>query len=161
MPLQTATPDRIRRSIREAEYARVSDPAVLIARPAAQDGFANVREGFFDNVADAQILMDELAGELMQNRYREAIETDTPFRLGQDLPLTPEIPRVLAIDQSTGFAQLMFIKGVSIDLGSDRNSIEVIGTGEETADTLLGLDDGDGILLLDDDTDGTSGLILG
>jgi hypothetical protein len=127
MPLQTATPARIRRSIREAEYARTSNPAVLVARPGASDGFAQPREGFFDATADAQVLLDELAAQLTSNRVREAIETDTPFSLGQSLPLTPTIPRARAIDQSTGFDRTMFIKGVSIDLGSSRNSIEVIG----------------------------------
>lgn len=127
MPTQTATPARIRRSIREAEYARSSSPAVLVQRPSASDGFANIREGFFDTTADQQVLLDELFAQLSANRVREAIETDAPFSLGQGLALTPQIPRVRCIDESQGFDRVMFIKGVSIDRGSDRNSIEVIG----------------------------------
>lgn len=127
MPSQTATPARIRRSIREAEYARTSDIAVLTRRPAANDGYSQIIEGFFDNTADAQILLNERAGQLTANRVREAIETDTPFSLGIGLPLWPQIPRANAIDQSTGFNKIMFVRGVAIDLGTDRNSVELIG----------------------------------
>jgi hypothetical protein len=53
--------------------------------------------------------------------------TDTPFQLGNGLALTPAIPKARCIDTSNGFDRTMLIKGVAIDLGSIRNSIEVIG----------------------------------
>lgn len=122
----TATPARIRRVIREAEFARVSNGAVLIARPSANDGFAQVREGFFDSTADAQILLNELAAVVSVDRVREAIETDTPFQLGTTLVLTPAIPKARIIDPSNGLDKTGLIKGVAVDLATDRNSIEVL-----------------------------------
>lgn len=126
MPL-TALPARIRRVIRDCEFARVSNGSVLVQRPAANDGFASVREGFFDSAADAQVLLNELATQLIADRRREAIETDSPFQLGAGVDLTPAIPTARCIDKSNGFDRVMTIKGVAIDLGTDRNSIEVVG----------------------------------
>ncbi len=123
----TADPARIRLSVRDAEYARVSNPAILVQRPAASDGFAQIREGFFDTVADAQVLLNELATQLAGDRRREAAETDTQLQIGVDIPLTPAIPRVRMIDSSTGLDRTMFIKGVAVDLQTDRNAIEAIG----------------------------------
>lgn len=127
MPLATADPTRIRRVIRAAEYARTSNSSVLVQRPTANDGYASPREGFFDLTADAQILLDELAGVLQADRRHEAVETDTPFALGRTLAITPTVPKARVIDTSNAFDRTMLIRGVAIDLGSDRNSIEAIG----------------------------------
>lgn len=123
----TATPARIRRVRREAEYARSTQPAVLTARPNAKDGYANPMEGFFDTVAQAQLMLTERANVLMADRKREAVETTEPFRLGSTLPLTPSLPRVRLIDQQTEFDRTMMVRGVAIDLAVDRNAIEVVG----------------------------------
>jgi hypothetical protein len=123
----TATSARIRRSIRENEYARATDIAVLAQRPDANDGYTREREGFCDTAADAQILLNELVGILMVDRFREAVETASPFKLGSTLPLTPTLPRARLVDKTTGFDRTMIIKGVAIDLGLDRNAIEVLG----------------------------------
>lgn len=123
----TATPARIRRVRREAEYARVSNITLLAQRPSAQDGYSQVREGFWDVVADAQVLLDEAATVLMVDRRRCAVETDTPFRLGQTLALTPALPKARVIDKRQGLDRTMMIRGVAIDLGLDRNAIELVG----------------------------------
>ena len=127
MPLQTATPARIRRSIREADYARVMDGSVLVLHPTASDGYSSVLDGFWDTLADAQVLLNERAGILMVPRRREAIETDSPLRIGQTLALAPALPKARVIDKDLEVDRTMIIKGLSVDLGADRNAIEVIG----------------------------------
>jgi hypothetical protein len=123
----TATPERIRRIRRESEFARFSDPAVLASRPDAHDGYDQVRESFFDSAADAQAMIEELATELSQVRRHEAAETDQPIRLGDDISLTPVLPKARMVDRSTGLNRVMVIKGLAIDFQADRNSIETIG----------------------------------
>lgn len=127
MPLQTATPARIRRVRREATFARFTNSATLVVRPDAQDGYAAVREGFWDTAADAQVIVNELAGVLGVDRKHEAVETDSPFGLGSAIALTPRVPRARLIDREAEFDRTMLIKGVSIDLGTGRNSIEAMG----------------------------------
>ena len=123
----TATPARIRRSMRPVEYARVSNATILANRPEAQDGYAKVIESFFDSVADAQVLLNERAVVLQADRSHEAIETVEAYRIGVNLTVVPNLPRARAIDQTNGFDKTMLIKGLAIDLGTDRNSLEVIG----------------------------------
>lgn len=124
----TATPARIRRVSRESEFATESNAAVLVARTSARDGYSQPQEGFWDTAAQAQLILDERALVLMADRKREAVETTEPFKLGTaSLPLTPSLPRVRMIDQQSDFDRVMMIRGVAIDLGVDRNAIEVIG----------------------------------
>jgi hypothetical protein len=127
MPLQTATPARIRRVRRESSFARYTNAAMLAIRGDAQDGYSSVIEGFWDTAADAQVLLNERATVLGVERRREAIETETPFGLGSAIALTPRVPRVRAINRETEFDRIMLIKGVSIDLMTGRNSIEALG----------------------------------
>jgi hypothetical protein len=123
-----ATPARIRRIKREAEYARVVAPGILAARPDAQDGYDDVRESFFDYVADAQVLIEELHdGALGFSRDVEQAETDTSFSLGNDVPLTPTLPQAQMIDRRAGFNGTMIIKGASVDFHTQRHAIEGIG----------------------------------
>lgn len=123
-----ATPARIRRIRREAEFARVVDPAVLAMRPDANDGFGAVRESFFDFVADAQVLLDELADNALGHvRANEAAETDTPIMLGDDVPMTPALPQTHMKDRRAKFDRVMIIKGLAVDHNSQRNSVEAIG----------------------------------
>lgn len=127
MPLSTATPARIRRVRREASFARYTNPAMLALRGDALDGYGSIIESFWDNDADAQLILNERAAIVGVERRREAIETETPFGLGSAIALTPRIPRVRLIDRASEFDRVMMIKGVSIDLGTGRNSIEAIG----------------------------------
>jgi hypothetical protein len=123
----TATPERIRRVIRESQFARVTNPAVLIQRGDAQDGYSRERESFFDSVDDAQQLLDEASVLLMATRSREAVEAAEPLQIGTTLPLSPTLPSVRLVNREVGFDRIMVIKGVSVDLSLDRNAIEAVG----------------------------------
>jgi hypothetical protein len=124
----TADPDRIRRIRREYEYARFSDSGVLAAYPNAQDGFQQVRESYFSDTADAQILIDELASVIgTEPRRHEAAETDSPLDLGSSIPLTPTLPQAHMVDRRTALDRNMVIKGLAVDRHTDRNSIETVG----------------------------------
>lgn len=128
MPVGTATPERIRRIRRESEFARFSDPAVLVSYPRAQDGFEDVRESFFDNVADAQVLVNELATILCTApRRHEAAELSDLVKLGDEIPLTPTVPRARMVDKLSQLDRTMPIKGFSVDFQTERNSVEAIG----------------------------------
>jgi hypothetical protein len=123
-----ATSARIRRIRRDSEFARVVAPGILAVRPDANDGFSSVRESFFDNVADAQVLLEELHdGALGFSRANEGAETDTPIKLGDDVPMTPALPQVHMIDGLANFDRVMIIKGLAVDHNSQRNSVEAIG----------------------------------
>lgn len=123
-----ATPARIRRIKRDAEYARVIDPAMLAVRPDANDGYEDVRESFFDYVADAQVLLNELHDQALGlSRDTEQAETDTSFSIGYDVPLTPKLPRAQMIDRRARLDRAMILKGASVDFHTQRHAIEAIG----------------------------------
>lgn len=127
MPLYTATPARIRRSIRAAEFARFTDNAVLARRPDAKDGYASVRETFWDDTDDAQVMVNELAAVLGAERMHEAFETSAQLDLGGSIALTPQLPRFRMLDRSRELDRVMTLKGMAKDLGSSRVALEVVG----------------------------------
>ena len=127
MPIETATPARIRRSVREFEYARVSNSAILIQNPDAVDGYQNVRRTFFDDVDDAQVLLTELSNVIMAHRIHVGVESEVPMGIGTTIAVTPVLPRARVVDRSSDLDKTCMIKGVAIDLHTGRNSVEVVG----------------------------------
>lgn len=127
MPIVTATPARIRRVSREGEYARVTNGAILIANPDAKDGYTEVTRTFFDLQADAQVLLTEKSTHLMAHRVHIGAETPVPIDMGTAIAMTPTLPRVRFRDKAAELDRTVIAKGIAIDLGSGRNSIEGVG----------------------------------
>jgi hypothetical protein len=127
--MATATPSRISRCSRDYSYATASNPAVLAARPDAkpQGGDEFTIDSFFDNVADAQVMLDEKFAVLASSRRNEAAETAVPLRVGTDIAIAPVLPKARMIDANRGVDAVLIIKGLSVDTHTERNSIEAVG----------------------------------
>lgn len=125
----TATPARIRRCIRESEFAVRQDPAILAVRPDARPagGDDYTTESFFDLAAHAQVMTNERFSIMSAIRRGEAAESSEPLRIGRDVPLTPALPRAKMVDRTRGLDRSMLITGLAVDHQSERNSIEARG----------------------------------
>lgn len=125
----TALPSRIRLCRREAEYAISSSTALLAARPDARpQGNDNaVIDSFFDNTADAQVMLTEKFNILSALRQHEAAEVDVLIGLAGSVGVTPVLPKVRFKDATRGLNIAVPIAGIAIDRGSERNSVEGIG----------------------------------
>lgn len=122
-----ATAARIARITREEIYVTVANDNLNVLRPDARDGFDSITPTFFDLAAHANIVNNERASFLMSARRIEAAELDELLTIGVDIQLAPTLPLIHMIDQTTGFDRIMILKGLSIDHGSQRNSVEVMG----------------------------------
>jgi hypothetical protein len=127
--MPTATPARIRRCNREAQFAVAQNVAVLAARPDARPvgGDSFTIDSFFSNVAHAQAMLTEKFTVLSSARRVEAAESATPLRLGIDVALSPTLPRARMVDSTRGLDRVMIVKSLAVDLETDRNSLEAIG----------------------------------
>lgn len=123
----TATPERIRLCVRESEFATSSDAAVLAARGDAVDGYDRAIFSFFDNTADAQLLLNERFAFQKTVRRHEAAEVAGFLSIGAGIPIAPTVPKARMIDDTRPMNRIMLIKGMAIDFNSDRNSIECDG----------------------------------
>lgn len=126
----TATIARIRRCIRDSQFAVAQDPTILATRPDAKpsgnDDFTI--DSFFDSVSVAQVMTNERFAILSdQGRDNEAAESSTPLRIGIDVAIRPVLPKARMRDRTRGVDKAMLIKGLSIDMQTERNSIEASG----------------------------------
>ncbi|MES2903278.1 MAG: hypothetical protein V4696_03755 [Pseudomonadota bacterium] len=127
MPVVTATPARIRRSRRDAEYARVTNAGILTLNPIAADGFADVQETFFDSTDDAQVLLTEKSTYLMAHRVHLGIEAAASFGMGSAIAISPTLPKARVLDREAELDRNLMVKGMARDLHTDRDSLELIG----------------------------------
>lgn len=157
-----ATPARIALSLNDGVVLSKADSTIKANHPNAEDAGGSEIEMFFDNAADAQVLLDERWDlKSVVGRPREQIEVDTSLGLGTIIPIAPAVPTFTITDETRGIVAVSCMtRSYSIDYNSERYAIEVVGTKDSGAPSYLLLDD-DSLLLLDDDVDGTSGLLLG
>lgn len=127
--MATATTARIRRCNRETEFAVAQVPGLLAVRPDAKPAGSDsyTIDSFFDNVAHAQVMLNEKFAVLSANRRNEAGETSVPLRIGFDVPVTPALPYARMIDSEGALDKVMVIAGIAVDLETERNSIEAVG----------------------------------
>jgi hypothetical protein len=127
--MATATVARIRRCVRDSEYAVAQNLVILAARPdakpTADDEFTI--DSFFDLTAHAQSMLNEKFAVISSDRRNEAAECDVPLGIGSDIPVAPVLPNVRMIDSSRALDRVMLIKGLAVDRQADRNSIEAVG----------------------------------
>jgi len=105
-----------------------TDPAVTAAILAehvdALDGAGEEIEMFFDDPADAQIMLDEKFTYLRQAVIvHEGIEVDETVDLAED---AATIPSVRVIDAMRGIDQVVRVRAYAQDMGADRFSVEVL-----------------------------------
>lgn len=127
--MPTATPERIRRCNRDVAYAVAQDPTILAARPDAKPSGADnfTMDSFFDNVVHAQVMLNEKFGWLSGERRHEAAECAEPLHIGTDVSVTPTLPRVRMVDETSNLNRAMIVTGIAVDLETERNAIEAQG----------------------------------
>lgn len=141
----TATAEAIAQYTNDGNVITASSAAVLTADPNAIDGADNIRETFFDNATDAQVLLDEwFAMQSMLGRPHEGIEVDDSLGLGTTVPLWPGAPRATVIDDTRDILALTAVRAYSSDGETDSYAIEVVGIplpivpgGKVTVDSTL------------------------
>lgn len=127
--MATAKVERIRRCVRDSEYAVAQNLVILAARPdakpAGEDEFTI--DSMFDSAAHAQALLSEKFAILSSDRRNEAAESDAPLGIGTGIAVTPLLPRARMIDAERSVDRVMVIKGLAVDRQAERNSIEAVG----------------------------------
>jgi len=115
--MATASPARIRRCVRDLEYAVAQSPGILATRPDAKptgsDDFT--LDSFWDTAADATVMNNERFGILSSSRKFEAAESAEPLRIGTDVPVAPALPRARMRDSSRRIDRSMLVCGISVD----------------------------------------------
>lgn len=124
-----ATPSRIAISLNDGIVLSKIDAAIKANHPNAEDSGENEIEMFFDNSADAQVLLDERWNwKSAAGRPREQIEIDSTFGLGTLIPVTPAVPRFTITDSDRGIAAaLCMARSYSLDYNTDRYAVELAG----------------------------------
>ena len=127
--MTTATTARIRRCIRDSEYAVAQDPLMRAdrpdAKPVGEDDFTI--DSFFDETSHAQALLEEKFSVLSSSRRNEAAESADPLRIGTDIQVAPSLPFARMVDRSRGLDATLMIKGLSVNTQTERNSSEASG----------------------------------
>lgn len=122
-----ATPDRIASSTVDGVVLTKVDPAIKALHMNAED-MDQEREMFFDDPADAQVLVDELWDwKSAAGRPREAAEVDASLGLGTVVPIAPAVPQFNIIDESRGIDMPAMVRAYAVDHNSDRYSVELAG----------------------------------
>jgi hypothetical protein len=157
-----ATPTRIAISLNDGVVLSKIDSTIKSSHPNAEDAGGSEIEMFFDNPADAQVLLNERWDwRSVAGRPHEQVELDSSLGLGTVIPVTPAAPQFEITDAVRGIVSAdCIVSAYSVDYNTERYAVEVMGTKDTGAPSFLLLDDG-GMLLLDDDVDGTSGILLG
>lgn len=125
-----------------ADIARFTTDGVLIVSPVnpaisaaiaanfidARDGTNQEIEYFFDDVDDAQAMLDELFD--YQSRIQPiylAVETDEGLGLGDAIAIAPAVPCVGLTDAQAGLAATLRVRAYAVDFNTDRYSVELLG----------------------------------
>jgi hypothetical protein len=123
----SATPTRIAISLNDGIVLSKLDATIKTNHPNAEDAGDNEIEMFFDNSADAQVLLDERWNwKSSAGRAREQIELDSSFGLGTTVALTPAVPKFTITDDDRGInAVVCMARSYSIDYNSERYAVEL------------------------------------
>lgn len=122
-----ATPERIRRSIRENVVTTVQDDTILQTFPLAEDLSEDPDETFFIDRAHAAALQDERFSIIRQIRPVEQVETSRSLIIGETFQISPNIPIARLIDKKTDLDVRLRVVGFSIDLNTGRSALELRG----------------------------------
>lgn len=123
-----ATPARIALSLNDGVVLSKLDAALKGNHPNAVSADSEI-EMFFDNPADAQILLDERwAWRSAPGRPKEQLELAADLGLGTIVPLAPALPTYTINDETRGLrGAVCAVRGFSVDHNTDRYAVEVIG----------------------------------
>jgi hypothetical protein len=102
--------------------------AIAAMHPDARDTGTGELEMFFDNAADAQVLLDEKFSYLSKvNPPHEMIEVEDSMGFGTTIALTPAVPSVRIVDPGQRLDVVVRVRAYSQDMETDRFAVEVLG----------------------------------
>lgn len=123
-----ATPARIAKSTVDGVALSRVDPALRAANPDAVDEGSSEIEMFFDDPADADVLLDERWNWRKQiARPHEAVEVEETLGLGTTQAIVPTIPQFTIRDASRGIDAQVKARAFVADHRVDRYSVELVG----------------------------------
>jgi hypothetical protein len=123
----TATPDDIARYTNDGVVLTALDLPLRANHPDAVDGGNEELEMFFDNPADAEVLLAERFDLLSQvSALHEGIEVSESLGLGSSVPIAPNVPCFTIVDESRGISKVARTRAYVYEAAGDRYSVEVL-----------------------------------
>jgi len=102
--------------------------AIKAAHSDAQDLGTGEIEMFFDDPADAAVLLNERFAYLSQiGPIHEGIEVEENLGLGSAISITPSVPKFRIVDESRLIDTEARVRAFARDMTTDRYSVEVLG----------------------------------
>lgn len=94
----------------------------------AKDLGANEIEMFFDDPADAQVMLDEKFAALSTiGPVHEGVEVEDRIGIGTTIPYTPAVPSFTIIDETRNLNAVVRLRAFVEDRHTDRFSVELLG----------------------------------
>lgn len=123
----TATPSAVAKFTRDGIVLTSQDTGIRDAQRDAQTTGDTELESFFNNAADAQIVLNEIwATFSVVSPLHEGIEVTETLGLGTTIPLTPSVPCFQVVDASRGIDELARTRAFSYDTNTESFSVEVL-----------------------------------
>lgn len=110
-----------------APLTQAASDAIKAEHVDAQDVGDGEIEMFFDNPADAQIMLNERFAILSRvDPVHIGIEVEESLRIGDAIAITPAVPRMRVIDAERGVDEIVRVRAFAHDMETDRYSVEVM-----------------------------------
>lgn len=103
-----------------------SNPSIATNFPDAIDGAGDEIEMFYDEPADAQVMLDELfviRSTLAPTHI--AVEVEEGLGLGTSIPDAPQLPCFQVVDEPYGIDETLRVISYAYAMGSDRRTVEL------------------------------------
>lgn len=118
-----ATTDDIAAASRDGVTASWTSATIAARYPSARDGMTQPAEGFFDNAADAQTMIDARASLVGVERRRFAAKVDEVVWPS----VATELPQVRLVDAEQAVAGNLLVARIEIDLETETTNFETFG----------------------------------
>ena len=122
-----ATPADIAKFTRDGVVLTREDTALRDSQRDAQTTGETEMESFYNNSADAQVMLDEIYATYSKvSPVHEGIEVTESLGLGTAIPLTPSVPAFQVVDEERGINVLARTRAFSYDTESESFAVEVL-----------------------------------
>ena len=123
----TATPADVARYTQDGVVITQEDAPLRVNHPDAIDGGTSELEMFFDNVADAEVILAERFALLSQvSALHEGIEVAESLGFGSTVPIAPIVPSFTVIDETRGIETVARTRAYVYEAAGDNYSVEVL-----------------------------------
>lgn len=107
---------------------KATGDAIKATHADARDLGTSEIEMFFDDPADASVLLNERFAYLSQvGPVHEGIEVEDNLGLGTTIAITPAVPKFRIVDESRLLDTEARVRAFARDMTTDRYSVEVLG----------------------------------